>query len=68
MKAFARLTRGIAVVALTSLIGGAPALAATFVYVSNAEDGDIGTYRCRTRASCNRERASRRRPSSCRWR
>jgi 6-phosphogluconolactonase len=44
MKAFARLTRGIAVVALTSLIGAAPALAATFVYVSNAEDGDIGTY------------------------
>ncbi|RPI43340.1 MAG: lactonase family protein [Betaproteobacteria bacterium] len=25
--------------------GGAPAVAATFVYVSNAEDGDIGTYR-----------------------
>jgi 6-phosphogluconolactonase len=28
-----------------SLAGGGPAMAATFVYVSNAEDGDIGTYR-----------------------
>ena len=27
-----------------SLAGGAPALAGTFVYVSNAEDGDIGIY------------------------
>jgi 6-phosphogluconolactonase len=26
-------------------VGGAPASAATFVYVSNAEDGDIGVYR-----------------------
>ena len=31
--------------AITTLVGGAPALAATFVYVSNAEDGDIGAYR-----------------------
>jgi 6-phosphogluconolactonase len=30
---------------MASLIGSAPALGATFVYVSNAEDGDIGTYR-----------------------
>jgi len=30
---------------MASMVGGAPALAATFVYVSNAEDGDIGTYR-----------------------
>jgi 6-phosphogluconolactonase len=30
---------------MASIIGSAPALAATFVYVSNAEDGDIGIYR-----------------------
>jgi 6-phosphogluconolactonase len=29
---------------LLSMASGAPALAATFVYVSNAEDGDIGMY------------------------
>ncbi len=45
MKAFATLTKGIAVAAVASLVGGAPASAATFVYVSNAEDGDIGVYR-----------------------
>ena len=45
MKAFATLIRGITVAAMASLVGGAPALAATFVYVSNAEDGDIGVYR-----------------------
>lgn len=28
-----------------ALVGNVPARAATFVYVSNAEDGDIGTYR-----------------------
>jgi len=44
MKAFATLTRGIIVAAMASLVGSAPALAATFVYVSNAEDGDIGVY------------------------
>jgi 6-phosphogluconolactonase len=44
MKAFAIFTRGIAVAAMASMLGGAPALAGTFVYVSNAEDGDIGTY------------------------
>ncbi len=43
MKIFASLTRRISVAAMASLVGGAPALAATFVYVSNAEDGDIGT-------------------------
>jgi 6-phosphogluconolactonase len=42
-KAFATLTRGIAVAAIASHAGSA--LASTFVYVSNAEDGDIGTYR-----------------------
>jgi 6-phosphogluconolactonase len=30
---------------LASLLGSLPALAATFVYVSNADDGDISTYR-----------------------
>jgi 6-phosphogluconolactonase len=45
MQIFKYLKRGITVAALTSLAGGAPALAATFVYVSNAEDGDIGAYR-----------------------
>jgi 6-phosphogluconolactonase len=29
---------------LTTLIGHAPALAGTFVYVSNADEGDIGAY------------------------
>ena len=29
---------------LLSIVSGAPALAATFVYVSNAEDDDIGMY------------------------
>jgi 6-phosphogluconolactonase len=33
-----------AVMALSSLLFGAQAYAATFVYVSNAEDGDIGMY------------------------
>jgi len=45
MKAFAALTRRITVAAMATLVGGGPALAATFVYVSNAEDGDIGVYR-----------------------
>ena len=29
---------------LLSMVSGVPAFAATFVYVSNAEDGDIGMY------------------------
>ena len=33
-----------ALVAVASLLAAPPARAATFVYVSNAEDGDIGTY------------------------
>ena len=44
MKTFAKLTSGIAIVGLAALIGHAPARAGTFVYVSNAEDGDIGVY------------------------
>jgi 6-phosphogluconolactonase len=45
MKSFAKLTKRITVTVLMSLAGSAPVLAGTFVYVSNAEDGDIGTYR-----------------------
>jgi 6-phosphogluconolactonase len=44
MRTLATLTRGIAMTALVSLVGGTPARAGTFVYVSNAEDGDIGIY------------------------
>jgi 6-phosphogluconolactonase len=36
--------KGVTVAAIASLSAGAPALAGTFVYVSNAEDGDIGMY------------------------
>jgi 6-phosphogluconolactonase len=45
MKAFATLMRRITVVAMATVVGSAPALAATFVYVSHADDGDIGVYR-----------------------
>jgi len=45
MKTFAVLASGIAVTALMTLTGAAHA--ATFVYVSNAEDGDIGMYTLR---------------------
>jgi 6-phosphogluconolactonase len=45
MKAFAALMGRITVAAMASIIGSAPALAATFVYISHAEDGDIGVYR-----------------------
>src|SRR5476649_1055545 len=44
MKTIVNMIGGIAVAASVSLAGGAPAQAATFVYVSNAEDGDIGMY------------------------
>ena len=43
MKAFAILLGGITLAAMTSFAGSAAA--ATFVYVSNADDGDIGVYR-----------------------
>jgi len=42
MKPVSGLARGIAMAAMISIAGGARA--ATFVYVSNAEDGDIGVY------------------------
>jgi len=44
MGIFANWTKGIVMSAVVSLVGGAQALAGTFVYVSNAEDGDISTY------------------------
>lgn len=44
MKPFANLSGPIALVALLPLVGSMPVLAGTFVYVSNAEDGDIATY------------------------
>jgi 6-phosphogluconolactonase len=40
-----RLTQGVAVSAMISIVSSLPALGVTFVYVSNADDGDIGTYR-----------------------
>jgi 6-phosphogluconolactonase len=40
-----KLTLGVAVSAMLSILSNSPAMGATFVYVSNAEDGDIGTYR-----------------------
>ena len=44
MNPFSRLARGIAMAATITGVGGSPALAASYVYVSNAEDGDIGIY------------------------
>jgi 6-phosphogluconolactonase len=44
MKLYERWTRGITVAAIASLAGSMPALAGTFVYVSNAADGTISTY------------------------
>jgi 6-phosphogluconolactonase len=42
MQTFSKLTKGI--IAMSALVSTS-ALAGTFVYVSNAEDGDIGAYR-----------------------
>src|SRR5579864_3774927 len=44
MKAFPGSAKGMAMAALVTLATGTPALAGTFVYVSNADDGDIGAY------------------------
>ena len=44
VKTIVKLTKGITIIALTTLIGHAPALAGTFVYVSNGDEGDIGVY------------------------
>ena len=51
MKSLARYTRGITAIALTSIICTAPVLAGTFIYVSNADDGDIGVYTLQTDGS-----------------
>ena len=45
MKSIAKLTKGITIIALTTQIGHAPALAGTFVYVSNADEGAAGVNR-----------------------
>ena len=45
MNGFAKLATGIAVAMIALLVGGAPAHAATFVYIANADDGDISTYK-----------------------
>jgi 6-phosphogluconolactonase len=44
MSMLKALGKGIAVMAFASMIGGSPASAGTFVYVSNAEDGDISVF------------------------
>ena len=44
MNPFWRLAKGIAMAATIMGAGGLPALAASYVYVSNAEDGDISVY------------------------
>ena len=53
MKSLAKLTKGVIIVAMTTLIGSAPVLAGTFVYVSNADDGDIGVYSVQNDRSLN---------------
>jgi 6-phosphogluconolactonase len=45
MTRFAAWITGVTVFATMSMAGSLPAAAATFVYVSNAEDGEIGIYR-----------------------
>jgi 6-phosphogluconolactonase len=51
VKSIANLTKGITIIALTTLIGHVPTQAGTFVYVSNADDGDIGVYSVQTDGS-----------------
>src|SRR5258708_17609925 len=51
VKSIAKLTKGITIIALTTLIGHAPALAGTFVYLSNADEGDIWVYSGQTDGS-----------------
>lgn len=43
MRAFGNWSRGVTV-SMAMMLGSGGAAAATFVYVSNAEDGDIGVY------------------------
>jgi DNA-binding beta-propeller fold protein YncE len=51
VKSITQLTKGVAIIALTTLIGSAPAVAGTFIYVSNADDSDIGVYSVQTDGS-----------------
>jgi len=51
VKSLAKLIKGVIIVAMTTLIESAPVLAGTFVYVSNADDGDIGVYSVQTDGS-----------------
>jgi len=45
MRALAKCLTTMTVAAIATLSGLSPAVGASFVYVSNAEDGDIGVYR-----------------------
>jgi DNA-binding beta-propeller fold protein YncE len=51
VKSITQLTKGVAIIPLTTLIGSAPAVAGTFIYVSNADDSDIGVYSVQTDGS-----------------
>jgi 6-phosphogluconolactonase len=68
VKCLVKLTKGTAMIALTTLIGSVPASAETFVYVSNADDGDIGVYSVQTDGSLKPGERAKARASSCRWR
>ena len=57
MRTFASLASGLGLTALMTLTG--PAHAATFVYVSNAEDGTSGPTPCCPTAAWCPARASR---------
>src|SRR5260370_36427722 len=48
VKSIAKLTKGMTIITLTMLIGHAPALAGTFVFLSDADEGHIGVYRVQT--------------------
>ena len=52
------LVKGVVLAAVMTLAGAAQA--ATFVYVSNAEDGTSACTRCRPTARCSPGRVSRR--------
>ena len=58
MKTLAMLAGGIMLSALITAAGAAHA--ATYVYVSNAEDGDIGMYTMESDGTLKAGRASRR--------
>ena len=60
MRALVELTKLLVVItvtALVGLVGAAPARAGTFVYVSNADDGDIGIYALAARRRAGARRA-----------